>query len=450
MLDEYLSRSEGKTLEFKENTKGLHGIVKTAVAFANTAGGVIVIGVRDGTKEIVGVVNALEEEERLASAMADNVAPLLIPDIEIHTCSDKSVILIHIPHAAGPFYCKPEGISRGTYVRFGSTNRKEDCETIASLKLFATNRTYDELPALKGGLDWDSVETAFGWVQKRFSEKTCESLGILSSCVGKASPTIGGVLLFGSDRTELLPDSIIRCALFGGTSKEKILDQQDIKVGLPFAIHEIIAFIERNTRKRGKIGKIFREDVSEYPPFAIREAVTNALLHTDYSMTGSHIQIAIFDDRIEFTNPGGLPFGQTLQKALSGFSRLRNRVLGRVFRELHLIEQWGSGLQRIFAICERQGLKKPEIEELGNQFRLTLFSSPVEKAQLHSWEQILLQELRAQGSLTPKEIAKLWKVSSRAVRQRLKKMLDEGSVLRVATSAKDPRGRIIARGKETL
>ena len=448
MLDVYLSRHEGKTLEFKENTKSLQGIVKTVAAFANTAGGVIIIGVRDRTKEICGVADPLQEEERLASAIADNIEPLLVPDIEIHSYNDKAVVLIHVPHAAGPYYCKSEGIDRGTYIRFGSTNRKADCETIASLKLFAANRTYDELPAMKGSIDWASIETAFGWVQKRPSEKTCETMGVLSSYAGKMSPTVGGVLLFGSDRTELLPDSVIRCALFAGTSKEKILDQQDIKSGLPFAIHEIIAFIDRNTRREGKIGKIFREDVAEYPLFAIREAVTNALLHADYSMTGCHIQIAIFDDRIEFTNPGGLPFGQTLQKALSGFSRLRNRVLGRVFRELNLIEQWGSGLQRIFAVCERQGLKKPEIEELGNQFRLTLFSTRIKKAQLNRWEESLFKELREKNSLTPREIARLWKVSARTARERLKKMLDEGSIIRIATSVKDPRMRIIASQKE--
>jgi ATP-dependent DNA helicase RecG len=448
MLEDYLARPEGKTLEFKENTKNLHGIVKTVVAFANTAGGVIVIGVQDRTKEILGIADALQEEERLASAIADNVAPLLVPDIEIHSYGDKTVLLLHVPHAAGPYYFKSEGIDGGTYIRFGSTNRKADRETIASLKLFASNRTYDELPAMKGSLDWALIEKAFGWVQKRPSEKTCETMGILSSYAGKMSPTVGGVLLFGSDRTELLPDAIIRCALFAGASKEKILDQQDIKIGLPFAIHEIIAFIERNTRKESKIGKVFREDIPEYPPFAVREAVTNALLHTDYSMTGCHIQIAIFNDRIEFTNPGGLPFGQTLQKALSGFSRLRNRVLGRVFRELNLIEQWGSGLQRIFAVCERQGLRKPEIEELGNQFRLTLFSTHVAKPKLARWEAQLLQALREKGPLTPKEIAKLWKLTSRTVRKRLKMMLNEGSILRIATSPTDPRVSIIAKQRE--
>lgn len=448
MLDEYLSRSEGKTLEFKETTNGLQGIVKTVVAFANTAGGTIVIGIRDGTKELIGVANALQEEERLASTISDNVAPLLVPDIAIHSYRGREVIVINVPHAAGPYYHKSEGIDRGTYIRLGSTNRKADSETISSLKLFATNRTYDELPEMKGSIDKSFIETAFGWVQKHPSERTCEMLGIFSSHAGKMFPTIGGVLLFGRNRIELFPDSIIRCARFSGTSKEKILDLRDITIGLPFAITEVIGFIEKNIRRSGKIGAVFREDISEYPPFAIREAVTNALLHADYSMTGCHIQVAIFDDRIEFTNPGGLPFGQTLQKALSGFSRLRNRVVGRVFRELNLIEQWGSGLQRIFAVCNRQGLRKPEIEEMGNQFRVTLFSTRVEKAKTYPWEEILLKTLQDKGSITPKEITNLWNVTSRTTRQRLKTMMDEGYILRVATSAKDPRAYFIARQAE--
>lgn len=448
MLEDYLAHNEGKTLEFKENARSLQGIVKTVIAFANTAGGTIVIGIKDRTKDIIGVVDALQEEERLASAIADSIKPLLVPDIEIHSYRDKEIILIHVSHSAGPHYLKLEGIEKGTYIRFGSTNRKSDSETLSALKLFATNQTFDELPQMKGKIDWALIKIAFGWVKKRPSEKTCEMLGVFSAHNGKIYPTIGGVLLFGLNRMEILPDSMIRCARFGGTTKEKILDQYEIKSSLPFAIAEIIAFVEKNTRKEGRIGKIFREDVSEYPPFAIREAITNALLHTDYSMTGCHIQIAIFDDRIEFTNPGGLPFGQTLQKALSGFSRLRNRILGRVFRELNLIEQWGSGLRRILAVCQRQGLKEPLVEEMGNQFRLTLFSQRIENVKLHPWEEILLQRLKDIGPITPKEAAKLWKVTTRTARQRLKVMMEEGIVQRIATSGKDPRAVFILRQGE--
>ena len=245
-----------------------------------------------------------------------SIFPLLIPDIEIRSFRNKELLVLNIPHVAGPYYIKSEGPEKGVYVRFGSTNRKADSETISSLKLFATNKTYDELPCPKGSLDQPQIQTAFGWVNKHPTEKTCEMLGIYSSHNGKICPSIGGILLFSTNRVELFPDSLIRCARFKGSNKEKIIDQTEIFVSLPFVISEVIAFIEKNTRKEGKIGPIFREDVGEYPPFAIREALTNALLHADYSMTGCHIQIAIFDDRIEFTNPGGLPFGQTIQKAL--------------------------------------------------------------------------------------------------------------------------------------
>ena len=151
-----------------------------------------------------------------------------------------------------------------------------------------------------------------------------------------------------------------------------------------------------------------------------------------------HIQIAIFDDRIEFTNPGGLPFGQTIQKALQGFSKLRNRVIGRVFKELKLIEQWGSGLQRILAVCAKEGLKPPLIEEHNNQFRLTLYGKRTQQRQFLAWEEVLIDHLIEKKSITTKESAKIWNVSDRTARTRLRSMIESGRLQRVATSEKDP------------
>lgn len=444
MLDGILAHGEGKTLEFKENANSLDGIIKTIIGFANTAGGILIVGIRDKTREVIGVRNALLEEERLANAIADCVAPLLVPDIEVQSFRDRELIILRVPHVAGPFYLKSEGPEKGVYIRFGSTNRKADQEMVSLLKLFASNLTYDELPSPKGEVDWELVKKAFSCVKKRPSEKTCEMLGVFSSRPGqlnstKLYPTIGGILLFDPNRLKSFPDSTVRCARFGGTTKEKIIDQNEIELPLPFAIEEVIRFIERNTRVEGKIGRIQREDIPEYPPLVIREAIINAFLHTDYSMKGCHIQIAIFEDRIEITNPGGFPFGQTLEKALAGFSRLRNRVLGRVFRELNLIEQWGSGIQRMFAICERQGLKTPEIAELNNQFRLILFSKRIKKTRQLPEREILIKHLKKEKIVTTKTAADIWKISTRAARDRLRVMLDEGVLRRIATSEKDPR-----------
>ena len=342
-----------------------------------------------------------------------------------------------MPHVAGPFFLKKDGIENGTYVRFGSTNRLVDDEMMASLKLIASNRTFDELP-FKGKIDEELIKIAFQWIKKEPSNKTCQMLGIYTDHFGRQSSTIGGILLFGKDRQGNLPDAIIRLACFQGKTKEKIIDSIEITSALPFAITEGIQFIERHISVEAKIGKVFRKDISQYPPFAIREALINSIVHTDYSMKGCHIQVAIFADRIEITNPGGLPFGQTLKKALSGYSRLRNRVIGRVFRELKLIEQWGSGLQRIIETCKKMGLQEPLFEEENNQFRITLFSLKKRQILMNSWEKKLINYLQINESIKSKEVAKLWKISDRATRTRLKKMIENGIIMRISTSEKDP------------
>ena len=95
----------------------------------------------------------------------------------------------------------------------------------------------------------------------------------------------------------------------------------------------------------------------------------NAIVHADYAQQGAPIRIALFDDRIEIENPGLLPFGLTIEDIMQGVSKLRNRVIGRVFHELHLIEQWGSGIQRMTAACQEAGLAwLPRLEEIGMHF----------------------------------------------------------------------------------
>jgi len=445
MIVELLSKHESKTLEFKENTGSLLGLVKTVVAFANTSGGIIIVGIKDKTKEIIGVSNSLQEEERIANAISDSISPVIVPDIEIHAYRNRELIIIRVPHAAGPFYLKSEGSQRGVYIRFGSSNRIADDEMLAALKLFSENRTYDELPSPKGLLDKEAIKIAFSKVGKNATTKNLEAFDIVTEHLGKSIPTHGGVLLFGFNRLILYPDAIIRCARFKGISKEKIIDSQEIISSLPSAIDEVVAFIERNTSVKSIIGRMHRQDIPEYPPSAVREAVINAILHSDYSMKGSHIQVAVFDDRIEFTNPGGLPFGQTIQKALLGFSKLRNRVIGRVFKELKFIEQWGSGLQRILAVCAKAGLKTPLIEEHNNHFRVTLYNERTKQRKLLKWEKLLVDYLEENQSLATKDAAKIWNVSDRTARTRLKAMLNNGMLQRIATSEKDPMATFIIR-----
>ena len=145
MIEQLLAENEGKTIEFKETARSLGGIMKTFVAFANSAGGTIIVGIKDKTKEIVGLPNILSEEERLANAITDSILPLLTPDIEVQSIRGKELLVIRVAHSVGPYYLKAEGPERGVYVRFGSTNRAVDVEMLDSLRLLAKKVSYDEL-----------------------------------------------------------------------------------------------------------------------------------------------------------------------------------------------------------------------------------------------------------------------------------------------------------------
>lgn len=438
MIEEFLRMHEGKTLEFKENTQGLKGILKTIVAFANTSGGVFIIGIKDKNKEIVGLSNPLLDEEKITNAISDSISPLMIADIEVTSYRNKELLVVRVPHLVGPYFLKTEGKEKGVYIRFGSTSRQADAEILHTLHLLASNKTFDELPYPKGKIDDNYLKEQFKQVNKIPTKKQCQMLGIYTDHFGKTCPSIGGLLVFNNEHTDLFPDSIIRCACFQSETKDKILDSKDVISAFPSGIEEIIAFIERHSKTEMIIGKIRRTEIPQYPPEAIRELIINAIVHTDYSLKGMHIQIALFSNRIEITNPGGLPFGQTMEKALAGYSRLRNYVIGRIFRELGFIEQWGSGLQKIHAICNKLGMPPPLFEEKDNHFRATLFFSRQSKSIFSTQEKLLVNYLKKNGKIKTQQAAKLWKLSDRSARTKLSKLTKEGVLIKVATSEKDP------------
>lgn len=441
MIQSYLARDEGKTLEFKENCKSIQHIVQTAVAFANTSGGTIVIGVRDRTKEVVGVLEPLVEEERLANAFADGIRPLLIPDIQIQSWRDRERIVITIPHAIGPYYVRSEGPESGVYVRLGSTNRRAGPEMIAEIRRLARNTFFDEQPCTEVSseeIDFRAASELFAAVSRPLNPPDRKSLGLVVEYRGREVPTNGAVLLFGKSRRSLFRDAVIRCARFRGTDTSKFIDHQEIDEYLPKAVESIVSFVERHTLQGIEIHRIRRKERPEYPSPAIREAIINALVHADYSIGGTNTKFAIFDDRIEITNPGLLPFGLTIEAALSGVSRLRNRVIGRTFRKLGLIEQWGSGIGRMLAVCAEAGLRPPRFEEIGTNFRVTLYGSRVAIPVRPDWHNKLLDHLTRKGQISTQEAARLWKTSDRTARTRLRKLVIDGILAEMGTGPKDP------------
>jgi len=166
-------------------------------------------------------------------------------------------------------------------------------------------------------------------------------------------------------------------------------------------------------------------------------------VHADYAQRGAPIRAALFDDRLEIENPGLLAFGLTVEDIRQGVSKLRNRVIGRVFQEVGLFEQWGSGIQRMTAACLEAGLDTPKLEEIGTHFRVTL-SMVRRRVPVHDpREQKILAALAESGSagLSTAGIARHLRISPRAARNRLASLVERGSVAEIGSSPKDPRRR---------
>ncbi|SPD71759.1 conserved hypothetical protein [uncultured Desulfobacterium sp.] len=240
-LIQYLKQNEGKTIEFKENCLSLPKIVQTVVAFANTAGGTLIIGVRDKTKEVVGLADPLKEEERLSNAFADGIRPLMIPDIRISSFRDRNLMIVSVPHAIGPYYVQSEGSEKGVYVRLGSTNRRADPEMIEAIRRLARNVSFDEqlyTEISSEDIDFLAASESFASVSRKLTPSVSKTLGLIVSQGGKDIPTFGAVLLFGKNRHRLFPDAIIRCARFYGTDTNRFLDHMEIDVRNTYVIRD--------------------------------------------------------------------------------------------------------------------------------------------------------------------------------------------------------------------
>jgi ATP-dependent DNA helicase RecG len=443
-LLDLLKRPEGKTLEFKRDLSSPDGVLRTVVAFANSAGGTVLIGVEDRTASIRGIDDPMAVEERLASLVSDSISPRLAPDIEVLSWRRTHVVAVRVfPSPSRPHHIRREGSEKGTYVRVGSTNRRADAEMADEMRRAALGESFDEqpLPDLNSeAIDFRAASESFAPV-RAIDKRHLETLRITTRHQGRVVPTVGGLVLFGKDRDRHFPDAWIQAGRFGGTDKTRILDHTEIRT-LPLqAIEDAVAFIEKHAVQAADIGRVKRTDRWNLPPTAVREAVINAVAHADYSQRGAPIRIAIFDDRLEIENPGLLPFGLTVEDLSHGVSKLRNRVIGRVFHTLGLVEQWGSGIQRMTTACREAGLADPRFEEIANRFRVTISSVTVRQPDVDSTDQKILRALSDGAGKLTSEIASVIGLTPRATRTRLARLVGTGVLREVGTGPQDPKRR---------
>jgi predicted HTH transcriptional regulator len=371
-IEQLIQAPEGKTLEFKRDLSSPRPLLKTLLAFANTAGGRLLIGVTDD-RQVVGVADPLAEEERLCNMIADAIAPRLVPNIELFTVQGKTLLQVEVfLSGLRPHYLKAAGPENGVFVRLGSSNRQADPQLIAELQRSVEGISYDEMAMPDLSVDDLDLEAArkFFAGKRSLTEQELITLKLLVRYQDRLVPSKGAVLLFGRERLFHFADAWVQCGRFLGTEKVDIFDHIDIDVPLPAAVNEVMLFLKKHAYRGADLSGIRRRDVWSIPLPILREVIINALVHADYSQRGAPIRVVFLDDRIEVENPGILLPGLTVEDMKQGTSKIRNPVIARVFRELDLIEQWGTGIRRIFQEAEKQGLPEPQIIEVGMRVKV--------------------------------------------------------------------------------
>ncbi len=355
--------SESEKIEFKESFD--KETIETAVAFANTKGGIILIGVPDEGK-VKGVQIGKETLRGWANQISQSIEPRVIPEIKVSEVDGKSVVIIGIKE----FPIKPVSVKGKYFRRVGNSNRIMPMQEIAQMHFHSAGMSWDKLSARDVTIEDIDIERVKRYIKKANEtgrrkigddEKPLQVLKKLE-LRKEMRPTWAAVLLFHGRPQQFLSQAVIHCGRF--KEETMVIDDRMIEGTIIEQVDEAMDFIRKNINVRFVMtGKPAREQIWDYPLEALREAVINAVCHRDYTIP-SNTEVRIYDDKLIVWSPGGLPFGITIEGLYEPHSSvLRNKGIGGIFYDMGWIEQWGSGIDKMRKACMKAGLPEPQFEE---------------------------------------------------------------------------------------
>ena len=356
---------ENKTTEFKREY--VDDIKNTVVAFANSDGGTLYIGINDDGS-VCGVQNVDDTMLRVTNAVRDAVRPDITMFVECRNevMEGKPIVSVTVQRGtARPYYLHGKGIRpEGVYVRQGASTVPATDAAILNMIKETSGDSYESARSLNQDLTFDEAAAFFKKRKVAFGKSQMRTLHL----IGEDDNYTNLAFLLSDQCTHT-----IKLAVFEGSKKTVFKDRCELSGSILGQLNEAFAYIDRYNRTRAEFSGLDRVDMRDYPPEAVREALLNAIVHRDYSFRGSTL-ISIFEDRIEFVTIGGLVKGITLDDVKLGVSVLRNQNLANVFYRLRLIEAYGTGILKINEAYDDYD-RKPLIETTDNAFKITLPNS---------------------------------------------------------------------------
>jgi len=444
-IKELIKTGEGYHLEFKESLD--KSFTEEVCAFANASGGKILLGIADDGKS-----SRIKTDNVLLSRIQDHIKQIE-PHLEIQTSVLDNIVVIDIPEGKD----KPYGCSRGFFLRIGPNSQKLTRNEIVSFFQKEGRIRFDELENAKAVFSRDFDVSAFNnFLQLTSITPSIDKNFLLANldCVSEnGQMTNAGVLFFSKSTEFLLLQATVTCVLYKGIEKIHVLDRKDFSGNIIDNIENAVMFVLRHTNLEYKIEKLRREEIPEIPEVALREAVVNAVCHRDYSEKGANVMIEIFDDRIEISNPGGLPSGLT-RKSFGTKSVVRNPVLASLLHRAGYIEKIGTGIKRIenavkkhgrgsvifsfdsffnvsFSRVKATGKTAPEIEKATQET-----TQEIERSTQETTQEMILGLLKTNPAITRKGLADKTGLTPDGVKYHLDKLREQGVIRHVGATKK--------------
>lgn len=408
---------ESSTLELKRQV--VDDIRKTVIAFANSEGGTIYIGVDDdGT--VVGIKDIGDEMLRLSNMVRDAIKPDVTMFVSYGQEKDKGKDIIKVTVQKGtecPYYLQSKGLRpEGVFVRQGASSVPATESSIRRMIMETDGDSYEKMRSLNQELTFEAAAQEFKTRRVPFGANHLKTLHLVNE---DGIYTNLGLLL--SDQCA----HTIKAAIFEGKEKAVFKDRREFTGSLLKQLNDAFSYISQYNRVRAEFTGLYRNDKKDYPEEALREALLNALVHRDYSYSVSTL-ISIFDNRIEFISVGGLVKGINLSDIMLGVSATRNERLANIFYRLTLIEAYGTGVPKILNSYKGFAVQ-PEIEVADNAFKITLpnQNEQLQDAGTTSDEKRIIELAQRLGRLRRKDVESELNISQTMSGRILKAMVNK-------------------------
>lgn len=414
---------ETENIEFK--SQFTEEIYKEIIAFANTDGGVVYVGI-DNNGNAIGLTDVDKEYTRITNGIRDAIMPDVTMFVRF-TVQENKVVRITVNEGTNkPYYLKGKGLKpSGVFVRQGTSSVPASPAQIRQMIKESDGDTFEEMRSMEQSLSFENARSAFQKYGVEFSKEKYRVLGITQN-TDDIFTNLGLILSDQCSHTT-------KIAVFGDETNTTFKDSKEFSGSVCKQLEDAYNYLALCNKTSAIFKGLERIEKQDYPEEALREALLNALVHRDYSFSGSII-INVNDQRMEFISIGGLLPGLSTDDIRIGISQPRNKNLAEVFHRLRLIESYGTGIRRIFKLYEKCSVQ-PTIEATHNAFKITLpnmnamvDNEQVKTASVTSQMQKILDYIMENGQITDKEISDLLQLKKTRTFTVAKQMRDLGLI----------------------